>query len=340
MTIVESMKRSPRQKGQASASLVEGALSILREGLSRWTVARSSKTTAAESASVNRRLALAAEQYRDYLVRNERGLPDDVLKDLLVASAELDGICAAHYGQKQHDRSSRREADKHLREIEKVQERVNTWLNRRQTGEEWPATTKRNSASRTDLRSVIKSRGSLPLGERIQIAHGIRNVVDSLHQAGIAPGDIKFENVLIDTSGDVSLVDIGWAGQRRKAAVTPGYIAPEQVAAGVGTPASDVYSVDIVLYELLLGQLSSPNLFENQSVLIDFVFSSTSAFDPELQKVIARVLKRNPELLLDLNLAPKTMTAIIALLSNQVPATIAHVSAGGRDHPEGTGHTH
>ena len=81
------------------------------------------------------------------------------------------------------------------------------------------------------------------------------------HHAGLVHRDVKPENVLISDGGDVKIADFGLVRAIAEAKITStsvilgtaAYLSPEQVSTGDATPASDVYAVGILTYELLTG---------------------------------------------------------------------------------------
>jgi serine/threonine-protein kinase len=86
--------------------------------------------------------------------------------------------------------------------------------------------------------------------------------LDAAHQAGLVHRDIKPQNMLLTSGGQVKITDFGIAHAAGSAPITaPGvvmgtslYMAPERIAGGPGTPASDLYSLGIVMWECLAGR--------------------------------------------------------------------------------------
>jgi tRNA A-37 threonylcarbamoyl transferase component Bud32 len=113
------------------------------------------------------------------------------------------------------------------------------------------------------LKEQIERRG--PFGTRDTAAVGaqIAEALGAAHERGIVHRDIKPQNVLVSASGDLKVTDFGIA--RAASAVTSsasdaifgtaGYISPEQAMGEPVGPASDLYSLGVVLYEMLTGEL-------------------------------------------------------------------------------------
>jgi serine/threonine-protein kinase len=115
-----------------------------------------------------------------------------------------------------------------------------------------------------DLRQVLTDDGPLLPAEVARIGAGIASALSVVHQAGVVHRDIKPENVLmddVDVPPTPRLTDFGISriasgadlGRSTLLAGTPQYVAPELVDGADPTPAADLYSLGIVLYELCCG---------------------------------------------------------------------------------------
>lgn len=110
----------------------------------------------------------------------------------------------------------------------------------------------------TSLRKLLAKKKKLPWDKATYIAVQLASALEEAHSKQIIHKDIKPENVLITRDGKVKLADFGIAVliQRiRQAAVsgTPGYMAPEQITGKYLDETADIFSLGIVLYEMLTG---------------------------------------------------------------------------------------
>ncbi len=120
------------------------------------------------------------------------------------------------------------------------------------------------------LRKRLRCTGPLSCSEVLSLLEQIVAGIDAAHAAGIVHRDLKTENVmLVPEEGDdarVVITDFGLAHQfdeqalrrmplTRHAAGTLGYMAPEQLAGEQPRPATDIYALGVVLFELLTGEL-------------------------------------------------------------------------------------
>jgi eukaryotic-like serine/threonine-protein kinase len=113
-----------------------------------------------------------------------------------------------------------------------------------------------------DLERVLRQGGPLPPAEALRITGTVTDALHAAHERGIVHGDIKPGNILLTVTGDVQVVDFGIARTVRGATTTaPGvllgsvhYVSPEQVNGGEAGPASDIYALGLVLWEMLTGR--------------------------------------------------------------------------------------
>lgn len=116
----------------------------------------------------------------------------------------------------------------------------------------------------SDLKTLLRQRGRFPTEETIPLAVQACAGVGYAHRAGLVHCDVKPHNMLVTPDKRLKVTDFGIARalatihpEERSEVVwgSPQYFSPEQAAGEPPSPASDVYSLGIVLYELLTGSL-------------------------------------------------------------------------------------
>jgi len=160
------------------------------------------------------------------------------------------------------------------------------------------------------LRTVLNQEKKLPIERAVKITLGICDALDYMHKRGIIHRDLKPENVMVFPDDEIKLIDFGVAMKedaRRLTFVnvssllgTPDYISPEQVKGGRGDQRSDIYSVGIILYEMLTGVVPfvgpNPLAVMNARVLNDVrpPRELNPEISPELEEILFRALEREP----------------------------------------------
>jgi eukaryotic-like serine/threonine-protein kinase len=113
------------------------------------------------------------------------------------------------------------------------------------------------------LKEVIRQKGKLPYTTAAQIAIRILSALQHTHKNGIIHRDIKPQNILVQSEGHIKVADFGIARMANSSTLTKGesvmgsvhYFSPEQAAGENVAETSDIYSVGVVMYEMLTGQV-------------------------------------------------------------------------------------
>jgi serine/threonine-protein kinase len=160
-----------------------------------------------------------------------------------------------------------------------------------------------------NLKERILEEGPLPPAEAAAIALQVARALRAAHKGGVVHRDVKPQNVLLTESGEAKVADFGIARAVAASTATKTgfvvgtahYLSPEQALGHPATVRSDLYSLGVVLYEMLTGEL--PHDAETQ---VGIVMKHVSGrllrprdvnpdVPEELDAVAARLLARDPE---------------------------------------------
>jgi len=158
-----------------------------------------------------------------------------------------------------------------------------------------------------DLSQYTKQGALLPVKNVLEIAFNCCSALDYTSRVGIIHCDIKPANIMIAEGNDVRITDFGAAVLRKSNVVrtaamgSPHYMSPEQIAGKDLTLHSDMYSLGVVLYELLTGRL--PFATDDLDELVRKILTEDpmppSRLRPDLSvqfdKVVLRALRKKPE---------------------------------------------
>ncbi len=157
-----------------------------------------------------------------------------------------------------------------------------------------------------DLASLLRRIGRLSQDKATEIARQICAGLAAAHDRGVIHRDLKPANIMLDGAGKVRITDFGLAGiaaaiqSAEVRAGTPAYIAPEQLAGKEVTPQSDIYSLGLVLYEILTGKRAydAPTVADLIRLREDSRPTNPSTLvkdlHPLLERVILRCLEKDP----------------------------------------------
>src|SRR5215472_6766818 len=158
-----------------------------------------------------------------------------------------------------------------------------------------------------DLASVVRRIGRLSPDKATEIARQICAGLAAAHERGVIHRDLKPANVMLDGAGKIRITDFGLAGLAASVqgedarAGTPAYMAPEQLAGKEVTTKSDIYSLGLILYEILTGKraFEASTLRELVSVRESGTITNPSTLvrdlDPLIERVILRCLEADPD---------------------------------------------
>lgn len=161
------------------------------------------------------------------------------------------------------------------------------------------------------LRDVIAEQGALGVTESLRYFAPVISAMSAAHKNGILHRDLKPENILISKDGRVKVADFGLAkGPQLGATLTVessvilgsvSYLSPEQVQRGLSDMRSDVYSLGIVLFEMLTGKkpfdgespIQIAYMHVNENVMAPSTLNSN--IPPELDEIVLKATANNPD---------------------------------------------
>jgi predicted Ser/Thr protein kinase len=160
-----------------------------------------------------------------------------------------------------------------------------------------------------DLAGLLKRIGRLPVDKGIDIARKLCAGLAAAHARGVLHRDLKPGNIMIDSRGEVRIMDFGLAAvteQQLDAADvrsgTPAYMAPEQLEGREATTRSDIYALGLVLYELFTGRPAFEGKDAVELLRLREAHPSTTPstlvpdLDPAVERTILRCLEPDPRM--------------------------------------------
>jgi len=114
-----------------------------------------------------------------------------------------------------------------------------------------------------DLKGLIRQSGQLAVGTTISIAKQVCEGLAEAHRLGVVHRDLKPSNIMIDKEGNARIMDFGIARSLEAKGITgagvmigtPEYMSPEQVEGKEVDQRSDIYSLGVILYEMVTGRV-------------------------------------------------------------------------------------
>ncbi|MCL2826417.1 MAG: Stk1 family PASTA domain-containing Ser/Thr kinase, partial [Eggerthellaceae bacterium] len=159
----------------------------------------------------------------------------------------------------------------------------------------------------SDLKTAIVERGSINQRKVAEIGAQVCQALSVAHNLDIIHRDIKPQNIMIQPDGNVKVMDFGIARAKNSVKTqtasvlgTAHYISPEQAQGKELTPASDIYSLGVVLYEAATGYLpfDGPDAVSVAMQQVNNLplppHSYNPDIDPDLEDIIMKALEKRP----------------------------------------------
>ncbi|AHM56762.1 serine/threonine-protein kinase Sps1 [Peptoclostridium acidaminophilum DSM 3953] len=155
------------------------------------------------------------------------------------------------------------------------------------------------------LKDIIRENGSLDQANALEITKQIAKALSLAHRKNIIHRDIKPHNILVTNEGIVKVVDFGIAKAVTSSTTTTmgnvigsvHYFSPEQAKGRFVDPRSDLYSLGIVLYEMLSGRVpfkgDTPVNIALQHISEDICFPEDSPVSEDIKKLVYKLTQKN-----------------------------------------------
>jgi serine/threonine protein kinase/Tfp pilus assembly protein PilF len=199
-----------------------------------------------------------------------------------------------------------------------------------------------------DLKSILRMMGQMSPGKAVLVARQVCEGLAEAHRLGVVHRDLKPQNIMIDRDGNVRIMDFGIARSLRVKGLTgagvvvgtPEYMSPEQIEGQEVDSRSDIYSLGIILYELMTGHVP----FEGETFLSIAVKQKTekprhprelnSQVPDDLVRVILRCLEKGKaeryqrveDILSELNKIEKGIPTTEKILPTVQPSTSREIT--------------
>jgi serine/threonine-protein kinase len=161
------------------------------------------------------------------------------------------------------------------------------------------------------LRDILAEQGKLSQERATHIAIGICDAVAYVHSHGVVHRDLQPAHIMVDSSEHIKLINFGLASQVAAKRITftsltpelatVSYASPEEIRGGRCDARSDVYSIGIILFEMLTGKLpfgnvkSIASMNERLAKGIPSPRKFEPSITPQMQEIIYRALERAPQ---------------------------------------------